>query len=239
MAHNATYAPPANFIDPLGLQKDCTFANGCKQPHFNDAVSSIFGCTFGLGISCARVSAELLESEAAYVSRVTEDFLGLCINSGHCNANTPYTVDRVTYRWVDTAHTTSLDDQGNSVFGVTTAHWEISGPGPVDYTQFSVSSMGFNLTFSVDKNTHFYVSPGFSVGASTPSPVTVSLTSGWITTQNRNTRDFLIGPGCSYGWQYLFVGETHDVSSGGKGTSVPYASNPQVGLTCGCGFHLF
>jgi hypothetical protein len=135
------------------------------------------------------------------------------------------------------------DQDGTPVFAGGTGHWEINGPGLPDYNTLSFSFnpnglLGFSLTFTLDKHYHLYVAPGLNIGVGYPASG-VSSTVGWMTGQDRNVDKFLKGTSCSYGAQALFIGETHEVSSGGRGISQTWFATPQVGLSCGYAFNLF
>ena len=146
-------------------------------------------------------------------------------------------------QWVPGSFQTSPGGQNGADFtmAMIQGHWEITGPGPVQYEQWTFSYnpvgfglAGFSLTFTHDQRGRFHVTPAVNIGKGIPLlGFGFSWTEGWMNDQNQNLRDFLGGWGCSYGAQAGPLGETHEFSSGGKGTSTTFLATPQVGIGCG------
>jgi RHS repeat-associated protein len=239
---------PTTLTDPLGLAPPQGVDPCGRNPHKavcgGDAASSEAACMqAGLTPNCAGPlgSGELEADEAIYNAN---------LDLARAGTGRTITPDGTVRTWVPGAsspYPVRYDPDGTPVFAYTTGHWEISGPGPVDYNQFTISGdplafglAGVGLTFTVDRHYNIYVTPTVNVGKAIPFfGYGGSWTVGWMKGPDKNLNQFLRGLGCSYGAQALFVGESHEMSSGGQGTSIPVAATPQVGISCGYSFQIF
>jgi RHS repeat-associated protein len=241
---------PATLTDPLGLQgNDCTFANGCRQPRFSDAVHMEVGCGPGYG-PCFYVDGVLvsqrvgygtlsagngplsalgLSTAAAAQQAQGSQAYGVLVNEGTGTDVGVYVGDDPW--WYNSP--TLADKQ----FTLISAGTNFGGPDFYQGTFNFGTWVGLSLTYSVDRYGRMYFGIGPQAGKSAVTKgYSWSVAAGMMRGHSNyapsatELHNFLTGWGCSAGGG-AFLGYFFGWSGGGQANEAALTT-PQAGIGC-------